>query len=37
VKCVAAEGGIFENLLLEQVVVNNENVIKPDLAFKLIR
>jgi len=37
VKCVAGEGGIFENLLLEQVCVNNGNLIKSDLAFKLIR
>ena len=36
VKCVAAEGGIFETLLLEQVGVNNGNFIKSDLAFKLI-
>jgi hypothetical protein len=28
-KCVAAEGGIFENLLLEQVGVNNGNFVKP--------
>lgn len=34
---VAAEGGIFENLLLEQVGLNNGNFIKSDLALKLIR
>jgi len=37
VKCVAAEVGIFETLLLEGVGVNNGNFIKSDLAFKLIR
>jgi hypothetical protein len=37
VKCVAAEGEIFENLLLEQVGVNNGNFMTPDLAFKFIR
>jgi len=36
VKSVAAEGGIFENLLLEQVCVNNENFTKSDLVFKFI-
>ena len=30
VKCVADEGGIFENLLLEHLGVNNGNFMKSD-------